>query len=388
VFFEGAHHCNIKNCWFDAVGGTGVFINKHNRDINIYGSKFTETGESGICLVGALETTNGTRKDFPYECKIENNLMHHLGYYGKQVAGVYISRAKRITVSHNLIHDVQRAAICIGDGTWGGHIIEFNHTYNTCQETADHGPFNAWGRDRYWSLLQSHPYKTNYRAEESIEAGDVLFDAMEPTIVRNNFFEDKKGWGLNLDDGASNYEIYNNICVGVSMKLREGAYRNVYNNIWVNGVESPSFHVSNEFNHDRYHHNITVRSMPNVTPEKDLNFDMDTSIGEIYTLIAPPAKGPWLEYIDYNLFYSNIGKFIARVKKLRTDPNADLKLSLLEWQKMGFDMHSIFADPMFVDPSINNYNVKPESPALKLGFKNFEMGKWGLKDDFSKIWKD
>ena len=26
-----------------------------------------------------------------------------------------------------------------------------------------------------------------------------------------------------LDDGASNYHIYNNLCVGVSMKLREGA---------------------------------------------------------------------------------------------------------------------------------------------------------------------
>jgi hypothetical protein len=314
--------------------------------------------------------------------------MHNLGYYGKQVAGVYLSRAKRITVGHNLIYDIPRAAICIGDGTWGGHIVEFNHTYNTCRETGDHGPFNAWGRERYWSLLQSHPYKTKYLAEQSVEAGDVLFDAMEPVIIRNNFFEDKKGWGLDLDDGASNYEIYNNICIGISMKLREGAYRNIYNNIWVNGANSPCFHVGNELNHDRYHHNITVMSVAKMIPEKDLNFDMDKSKGEVYTLIAPPAKGPWLEYIDYNLFYSGTGKFLVCVYQLRTDPNAKLNLSLPEWQKMGFDMNSVFADPLFVDPAKNNYNVKPESPALKLGFKNFEMGKWGLIDDFPKIWKD
>jgi hypothetical protein len=42
-----------------------------------------------------------------------------------------------------------RAGICIGDGTWGGHVIEFNHIYDTVRETGDHGPFNAWGRERF-----------------------------------------------------------------------------------------------------------------------------------------------------------------------------------------------------------------------------------------------
>jgi hypothetical protein len=36
-----------------------------------------------------------------------------------------------------------RAAICIGDGTWGGHVIEFNHFHDTVRETGDHGPFNS-----------------------------------------------------------------------------------------------------------------------------------------------------------------------------------------------------------------------------------------------------
>jgi hypothetical protein len=145
--------------------------------------------------------------------------------------------AKRITVGHNEIYNMPRAGICIGDGTWGGHIIEFNHIHDTCHETGDHGPFNAWGRDQYWCLVQSH---MPYIVGRSHDAGNVHVDAMAPIIVRNNVFEEESGWGLDLDDGASNYEIYNNLCVGVSVKLREGAYRTIYNNIWVNGAIHPA----------------------------------------------------------------------------------------------------------------------------------------------------
>jgi len=394
VFLEGARNILIKDCWFDAVGGNAVFMNCHNRDIKVTGCKFTETGDSGVCLVGELESTIGTQRNFPYQCQVENNLFHDLGYFGKQVAAVYISRAKRITAGHNLIYDIPRAGICIGDGTWGGHIIEYNHIYNTCRETGDHGNFNSWGRDKYWCLTQSHMPYTKGRNHD---AGLPLIDAMEPVILRHNFFEDDAGWGLDLDDGAANYEIYNNLCVGVSMKLREGAYRTIYNNIWVNGANSPCFHVGYENNHDKYYNNITVTSIEHTNPESDLNFEMAESYGEVYTLIAPPVWTPWLEEIDYNCFYSDLGEFVARVhERWDADYESDewddqgnrIKYSLKEWQKLGFDKHSVFADPMFIDPENNDYRVKPESPALKLGFKNFEMGEWGLREDFPERWRE
>jgi hypothetical protein len=390
VFMQGARDCVVRNCWFDQVGGNAVFMNNHNRSNIVSGCTFTGTGESAICFVGELESTVGTQRNFPFECRAINNLIHDNGVFGKQVAGVYISRAKRITASHNTIFNMPRAGICIGDGTWGGHVIEFNHIHNTCRETGDHGPFNAWGRDKYWCLSQSHlPYTTG----RSHDAGLVKIDAMEPVIVRNNFFEEKSGWGLDLDDGASWYEIYNNLCVGVSMKLREGACRTVYNNIWVNGANSPCFHVGNENNHDRYFNNITVTSVAKQNSEDDLRFGMGEGYGEIYTLIAPPAKGPWLEEVDSNCFYSDLGRFVARVQyrwekdSWRGKKKAE-KYSLQAWRKLGFDKNSVFADPMFVDPANNDYRVRPESPALKIGFKNFEMGKWGLTDEFPTLWKD
>jgi len=380
VFLEGARNVGIRNCWFDGVGGNGVFLNKFNRGNNVTGCTFTEAGESAIAFVGSLELTSGTQLAFPYECSAHNNLIHDCGVFGKQIAGVYISRAKRITASHNLIYNMPRAAICIGDGTWGGHVIEFNHCHDTVRETGDHGPFNSWGRDKYWCLAQSHlPYST-YR---SIEAGNVVVDAMEPVIIRNNFFEEKPEsiegihgpvFGLDLDDGASNYEIYNNITKNISMKLREGANRTVYNNIWYNSVVSPCFHVGNEYNHDRYFNNITVMSK-----------------NDVYSIIAPPARGPWLEELDRNCLYSRSGEFTAELLDLRGEEGpipGRIVLSLREWKRLGFDRNSVFADPQFVDPSKNDFRVKPESPALKVGFKNFEMGKWGLTEEFPGVWRE
>ena len=385
LFFQGTKECVVEECDVDGVGGNAIFMSGYNRNNRVRGCRFAQIGDSAICFVGALENTVGSQREFCYECEASNNLIHDCGVFGKQVAGVYISRAKRIKVSHNRIYRMPRAGICIGDGTWGGHIIEHNHISDTCRETGDHGPFNAWGRDKYWCLVQSH---TDYIDHHSHFAGHVLVDAMEPVVIRGNLFREKSGWGLDLDDGASNYEIYNNLCVGVSMKLREGAYRTIYNNIWVDGANSPCFHVGNENNHDRYFRNITVMSTASMVPEADLNFEMGQGYGEIYTLIAPPARGPWLEEIDHNCFYSDLGEFVARVQLRGTSSDwqysqsEGAKYSLEDWRELGFDQHSIFADPLFVDPENGDYRVRPESPALKLGFENFAMDEFGLTADF------
>jgi len=63
------------------------------------------------------------------------------------------------------------------------------------------------------------------------------------------------------------------------------------------------------------------------------------------------------------------------------------QFSLAEWQQLGFDQHSVFSDPLFVNPAQNDFRVRPESPALKVGFKNFEMGNWGLTESFPERWK-
>jgi len=168
------------------------------------------------------------------------------------------------------------------------------------------------------------------------------------------------------------------------MKLREGSYRTIHNNIWVNCASSPCFHVGNEDNHDRYFNNITVMSPEYQRANHDRLFDLKATGNEIYYLVFPPVRTPWLEEIDRNCFCNDLGRFVARV--LEREGTERREIGLDEWQAMGFDRNSVFGDPMFVDPANNDYRVKPESPALQVGFKNFDMGQWGLTGDFPHCW--
>ncbi len=45
---------------------------------------------------------------------------------------------------------------------------------------------------------------------------------------------------------------------------------------------------------------------------------------------------------------------------------------------LGFDRSSLLGDPRFIDPAQGDYRVRPESPALKLGFTNFPMDQFGV----------
>ena len=55
------------------------------------------------------------------------------------------------------------------------------------------------------------------------------------------------------------------------------------------------------------------------------------------------------------------------------------KGSLAQWRAADYDEHSLVADPLFVDAAKDDYRLKPNSPALKLGFKPTEMAKIGVR---------
>ena len=55
------------------------------------------------------------------------------------------------------------------------------------------------------------------------------------------------------------------------------------------------------------------------------------------------------------------------------------EIPLDEWQKTGFDTHSVFADPMFADPKHDDCRLKPESAALELGFVPIDVTKIGVR---------
>ncbi len=77
-----------------------------------------------------MDTAKGSQNDnHPAYCEVYDNLICTIGLFEKQITGVELSMCRNITVSHNSIYDTPRAGINISEGTWGGHIIEYNDIF-------------------------------------------------------------------------------------------------------------------------------------------------------------------------------------------------------------------------------------------------------------------
>ena len=348
IFIEGSENINIEDCEFSNLGGNVIFVSNYNRNVKISGNHIHDNGASAISFVGSasavrspsfqydefiplskIDTVRGpANNEYPSNCIVDDNLIYRIGRTEKQTSGVQISMAMNITVSNNSIYDVPRSGINISEGTWGGHIIEYNDVFNTVLETSDHGAFNSWGRDRFW-----HPNRSTMDKIISDNPEMPYWDAIKTTIIRNNRFRCDHGWDIDLDDGSSNYKVYNNVCLKGGIKLREGFYRTVENNIMINNSFHP--HVWFKNSGDIFRKNIVMNDY------KDIRLS------------------GWGKEIDYNLF-----------------PN---KKALEKAQKNGVDNHSIFGNPEFLNAEEAIYTVSDNSPALKIGFVNFPMDNFGVK---------
>ncbi|NQT92037.1 MAG: right-handed parallel beta-helix repeat-containing protein [Lentisphaerae bacterium] len=380
AFMEGTEECGVENSVFHATGGNAVMISGYNVRSRVAGCTFTETGESAVCLVGDHMKRLGTARPFPDECVVTNNHMFHLGEYQAQVAGVFLACCQKIEVSHNDIHDVPRAAILMHDPTWGGHVIEYNRMYRTCMDSVDHGPFNSWGRTRHWCFNQSHGPDF-----PSHPAGNVEDDALHLTELRYNYLEDlNSNFGVDQDDGTCRIRIHHNVLVGCPIKFRETTDSVAENNIIIDSTLGTRSDTAYEYNTNKFLRNIMVcRKDMHIGPGYGL--EPEEFRRHFYHAMVCPAKGPILQEIDHNVFWSDLGEFRACVSSSSSRGGTDGEseaLSLEEWQAKGYDAHSVFADPMFVDEANGDYRLKPESPALKLGFESFSMDECGLLSDF------
>lgn len=346
ITLSGTENCTISNCNFESLGGNALFFSNYNRYDTVQHCLFRNAGASGICLVGdpsavrspsfnydqyvpydQIDKKAGPKnKNFPQNCYIYDNLIYNIGRVEKQTAGVQLSMCMDISVVHNTIYHVPRAGININDGNWGGHIIEDNDVFETVLETGDHGAFNSWGRDRFWS-----PDRQYMDSLVAIHPELIKLDVIHPIIIRHNRFRCDHGWDIDLDDGSSNYIIDSNLCLNGGIKNREGFYRTVENNIMVNNTFHP--HVWFNSSHAKFMHNIVMRPY------------------------APIQILYWGDSIDYNLFPDSA--------------------SLLQARARGTDKHSAAGHPVFYNPSDGDFRIKMNDTIHLIGFVNFSINNFG-----------
>lgn len=347
VYFLDCQNCRITECAFEDIGGNAVFVDANCEGVFVEKSLIQNIGASGVCFVGRsdsvrnplfeygetntfeqIDLTPGPKSNnYPKNCGVDNCIINRVGMTEKQATAVEISMAHRIFVTNCSIYDTSRAGLNISEGTFGGHRIEGCDVFDTVKETGDHGSFNSWGRDRFWHL-------SGLADEDAYKY--ALLDCIEPTVICNNRFRCDRGWDIDLDDGSSNYIIFNNLCLNGGIKLREGFYRKVFNNITVNS--SIHMHAWYPGSRDIVKNNLIF--MP-------------------YQTYAMPQE-KWGECFEANyLFGSNVVPVPAE------------ELSSMS----GDDKNSMRVYMEFMNPEIGDYRLKaPQLP----GFENFEMD-FGVK---------
>lgn len=354
VSYSGAENCEVVNCEFDQVGGNAVCVNGYNRHLLFSRCYIHDSGANGIAFVGdpsavrsplfrygpqhyeTLDRTPGPQNDlYPAHCRVEECLLTRTGRVEKQTAPIQISMSFHITVNHCSLYEVPRAGINISEGTFGGHVIEYCDVFDTVLETGDHGSFNSWGRDRFWS-----PDIGLTSAEVEKDPALATLDMLAPNVIRYSRWQCHHGWDIDLDDGSSHYRIYNNVLLNGGLKLREGYDRRVYNNIVINNSLHP--HVWYRNSGDVVEHNIFFG------PYLPISMNVDIPEGE-----------SWGKCIDHNFFASGAAD-IQRGGEGRCDA------------------HSLVGDPLFVDASQGDYRVRRSSKAWHRGFKQWDMKHFGV----------
>lgn len=340
VLVKHSKNCSFDRCRFLDIGSNGVFVDGNCENIRITRTHFAHIGASALCFVGwpdsvrsplfeynerqsfrDIDLEKGPKShNYPKNCLVEDCLIEYVGMVEKQATGVEISMAYGITVKNTTVCHTSRSGINISEGTFGGHRIEGCDVFDTVRETGDHGSFNSWGRDRYWGL-------------EDLEDRDAwkyaLLDVMSTNVITRSRFRCDRGWDIDLDDGSSDFLITENLCLNGGIKLREGFFRTVRNNIMVNNT----LHT-----HAWY---------PNSGDVSENNI--------MFTDYAPYAMPEvWGKRIDGN-YFAMIGQ---------SEPTPAENLAAVSGQ----DKASVRLDPMFRDWENSDY--VPLNPHIR-GFENF-----------------
>ena len=347
VVLENTDGVSLERCGFSDLGGNALMLTRRNSGFILRGSLFEEIGANGIVFAGGpeavrsplfnyntpfdyakIDRTPGPRSDaYPADSLVEDCLFRRTGRDEKQTAPVQIAMARNITIRHCTIYDVPRAGINIGDGCWGGHVIEYCDVFNTVLETGDHGSFNSWGRDRFWT-----PDLRNINRAVAADPVLPFADAVAVNKIRNSRWSCDYGWGIDLDDGSGNYEISNNLILKGGLKLREGYRRIVRNNLIVN--DSLHAHCWLADSGDIFSGNLVMGAYRPALMGRD-----------------------WGSQVDCNLFASS-------------QEDRD------QFRRQGCDLHSIVFTPQFRDPGKGDYtvlNLPAGSP-----FRNFPMDRFGV----------
>jgi len=328
IHAEGARFCAVEQCEVAHVGTYGIHFETGCQDNRIVHCELRDLGAGGVRIGDGW---GGDPAAPTVRNLIDNNFIHDGGRIFRSGVGIWIGHASYNTVSHNEICDLFYSGMSVG-WVWGygvsaahHNIIEYNHIHHIGKGVLS-------------------------------DMGGIYTLGVSPgTIERYNLIHDVHcysygGWGLYPDEGSSDILFENNVVYNTSTggyHQHYGKNNRVRNNIF-------AFSLNDQLVLSRVEDHLSMVFERNVVL---------TDNGRV-------LGGGWAtaqHWTDVNCYWDTSG-----------EPMRFAGRPFAQWQAEGHDRQSIIADPLFEDAAHFDFRLKPDSPALALGFEPIDTSRIGL----------
>jgi hypothetical protein len=329
VMADEAKNISITDCRIGHTATYAVWFRQGCKDCTLQQCYLYDLGAGGVRIgEGQIRPDENSRTS---HITVDNNIINKGGRIYTSAVGVWVGQSGDNKVTHNDISDFFYTGLSVG-WRWGyaeslskRNILSFNHVHHIGQ-----GVLSDMG-------------------------GIYTLGPSQGTIVSNNIFHDiysysYGGWGLYTDEGSTGILMENNLVYNT----KTGGFHQHYGkeNIIRNNILAFS----------------KLYQVQATRIEEHLSFTFENNI--VYWKTGSLLAGPWdrIRLVMKDNCYWNAAD----------DEVTFVSMDLKTWRDRGQDKNSIIADPLFVDPDNFNFQLKENSPALKVGFKPFDYSKAGV----------
>ena len=332
IQLTGARNATIRDCVVAHVGTYGVWFRTGCKDGVLERCEVYDLGAGGVRIgEGASPATEAAATE---RITVRNCYLHDGGRMFRSAIGVWIGRSSYNHVAHCDVSDFRYSGFSVG-WSWGyqpssahHNVIEYNHIHDVGK-----GQLSDMG-------------------------GIYTLGVSPGTVLRGNYIHDvlsngniSGGWGLYTDEGSSEILIEDNVV----HHTRTGTFHQHYGreNVLRNNILAFSEREQ------------LIRSRE----EDHISFILDGNI--IYFSNGRLLGSTWSNdnwTMDNNIYWDTSGEGFTFAGN-----------TFEEWQARGHDAHSVIADPLFEDIEGRDFRLKPDSPALAMGFKPIDVSKAGME---------
>ena len=397
---RGAEECRIENCRFFNSGGEAIRLDLHCQRNVITRNEIDHLGCSGILLLGYGPGT----KDVNKHNEIVNNHLHHLGEIFWHSHGIILHQSAENRVAHNYIHHMPRKAICLCGVRPQFFIPEEAYNVLNMRECA---PCIRWheiedpeavqkdARDSKvrnvidWPLVTQYlhtrdnvvEYNEVYRANQVFVDGATInvSGAGEGNIIRRNYvhhiFNPRIAGAIRIDDFQRKTTIAENVIYKTNscgIIHRHETY--VVNNVVCDVYPGCYLWIGQRpIDGSKVTGNVFLHTGEMKEPRRGYRYD-----GPFYSL-----AGRLIQDMD-------VWEHLGRMENTEIDGNVYFSQGVSEesaevlekLRALGHAENSIYSDPLLEDRENEDFRLKPDSPALKMGIKSLDVREMGLTEDF------